>query len=82
MNELLFLYSQSLAQLTEILFLLMIVSLNASSLSAHNEFCSALKIIFFYVAMGVGGPQIQGGCKLDVNFLPEFPTILSENLPE
>ena len=34
------------------------------------------------VAMGVGGRQILRGCKRFVNFLPEFPIALSENLPE
>ena len=32
--------------------------------------------------MGVGGRQSLGGCKRSVNFLPEFPIVLSENLPE
>ena len=32
--------------------------------------------------VGVGGRHILGGCKRYVNFLPEFPIVLSENLPE
>ena len=37
---------------------------------------------FLLLAMGVGGRQILGGCKRSVNFLPEFPIVLSENFPE
>ena len=32
--------------------------------------------------MGVGGRPIWEGCKRSVNFLPEFPIVLSENLTE
>ena len=42
--------------------------------------CFAL--IFFdpsSVSMGAGGRQILGGCKRSVNFLPEFPIVLSDN---
>ena len=32
--------------------------------------------------MGVGGREILEGCRRSVIFLPEFPIVLSGNLPD